>query len=152
MITFKIFGINLSISIAFMGVYTLMLYIDKTGLMLPTLLATIIHEAGHFAALLVFKSKPQRIILRVGAIGISGRFLLSPLKEITMLIMGPFFNIVLFFCFYWVYNLFGFITFLNMSLVMLVVGVFNLLPYSVQVIRSPRLCDGIQYSFHRCQH
>ena len=89
MIKFTIFGINLSVSVAFFGIYTLMIYIDKTGLMLPTTLATILHEAGHIIALSVFKSKPKSIVLKVGTVGVSGCFLLSNKKETLMLLAGP---------------------------------------------------------------
>lgn len=128
MIKFNIFGINFLLSIGFFGVVTLMLYIDKTGLMLPTITAIVLHEVGHIIALSIFKSKPERVILRVGAVGISGRFLLTAKNEIIMLLAGPLVNVILFFAFFFFYFVFGNITILNFALVMLVMGIFNLLP------------------------
>ena len=128
MICFNIFGINFSISVGFFGILTLMLYIDKTGLMLPTMLAIVLHEAGHIIALSLFKSKPERIILRVGTLRISGRFLLTKKKEIVMLLAGPLLNLFLFSALLCLYFILGNFYVLNFALVMLVVGGFNLLP------------------------
>jgi len=128
MINFNIFGIKISVSVGFFGIVTLMLYIDKTGLMLPTAVTVIVHEIGHLIALILFKSKPESIVLKVGTVGISGRFLLSAKKEIIMLFVCFLLNIFLFFvlfCFYFIFENF---VLLNFALVMLVTGVFNLLP------------------------
>jgi Zn-dependent protease len=105
-----------------------MLYVDKTGLMLPTAMAIILHEAGHIIGLWVFKSKPERINLRVGAVGISGRFWLNSKQEIVMLFMGPFLNILLFICLFSVFAVLKQVFCLKLAFVMLVVGIFNLLP------------------------
>ena len=128
MIKFSIFGINFFVSVGFFGIVTLMLYIDKTGLMFPTALAVVVHELGHLLALIIFKSKPESITLKVGTVGISGRFILTPRSEIFMLFAGPVFNLVLFFIFLGFHFVFKNSLLLNSAVVMLVVGGFNLLP------------------------
>lgn len=125
---FKIFGIDFIVSVGFAGILCLMLYIDKTGQMLPTVLAVMAHEFGHLIVLILFKSKPQKIELKIGAVGIIGKFCLEPKKEVIMLTAGSAFNIVLFITLYYLYSLCGVKSILNFSLVMFVVGVFNILP------------------------
>ncbi len=128
MIHFNFLGIKFGVTVGFFGIICLMLYIDKSGLMLPTLLATIIHEFGHLLALLLLKHKPQKVILKVGAVLIVGNFNLTPLGELVLNLAGPFINLILFLIFWYTchpYNI-PFIT--NFALINLVLGVFNLLP------------------------
>ena len=128
MISFVIFSIKFFVSIGFFGIVTLMLFIDKTGLMLPTVIAIISHETGHIIAMSFFKSKPESVTLKVGTVGISGRFFLNAKNEIIMLLAGSLFNIILFFMFFLLYLFLGRIIILNFALVMLVTGAFNILP------------------------
>lgn len=128
MINFNIFGIKFLVSIGFMGVICLMLYIDRVGLMLPTILAVFLHEMGHLITLLVFKVKPQRVELKVGAIVIVGNFALTSGRQFAMLISGSGFNLTFFVLFYYFYFLSGSVYLFNFGLVMLVIGILNLLP------------------------
>lgn len=105
-----------------------MLYIDKSGLILPVILAVISHEMGHLLALLFYKCKPERIELKVGSVGIFGDFILSPKGEFVMFLCGSAVNLFLFSVFYIIYHFILDLQILNYSLVMLVVGVMNLLP------------------------
>ena len=128
MIDFIIFGIKFRVSLGFLGLICLMLYIDKSGLILPVIFAVILHEAGHLLALLLLKCKPERVELKVGAVGILGKFPLKPKGEFIMFLSGSSVNI---FCFSVLYIIYCFSKnpqILNYSLVMLVVGVMNLLP------------------------
>lgn len=121
-------GIKFGVTVGFFGIICLMLYIDKSGLMLPTLLATLTHEFGHLLALLLLKHKPQKVILKVGAVLIVGNFNLTPLGELFLNLAGPFINLILFLTFWYAchpYNI-PFIT--NFALINLVLGIFNLLP------------------------
>lgn len=128
MIKFTIFGIKFVVSVGFIGVLTLMLYIDRAGLMLPTITAITLHEAGHIAALMLLKAKPERVELKVGAVGISGSFVLSRSSEIVMFAAGSVLNIFLFFILYFLYYFSDIEILLTFSIVMLVIGLFNLLP------------------------
>ena len=128
MIRFKIFGINFAVSVGFVGLICLMLYVDRVGLMLPTMLAITLHEAGHLIALLVFKSKPQSVELKVGAVAIVGNFTLSSNQRLIMLASGSGFNFLLFITFYFFYCFLKSSCLLNFSLVELVIGALNFLP------------------------
>ncbi len=128
MIKFKIFGIDLAVSVGFVGVICLMLYVDRVGLMLPTMLAVTFHEIGHLISLLAFKSKPGRVELKIGAVAIVGNFVLTTKQQLIMLASGSLFNFLLFALFYCLYSFCRTMYWLNFSLVMLVVGALNLLP------------------------
>ena len=128
MINFNIFGINFGISVGFMGVVCLMLYIDRLGLMLPTMVAIILHELGHLIVLLAFGQKPKRVEIKVGAVAIIGNFILNKKRELLMLCFGSAFNFIFGTVLYICHMLFENQYLLNFSLVMFVVGAFNLLP------------------------
>ena len=128
MISIKIFGLNFSLSVGFMGIVSLMLYIDRFGLMFPTMVAIILHELGHLIVLLAFRQKPKRIEIKVGAVAIIGNFILNKKRELLMLCFGSAFNFIFGTVFYICHMLFQNQYLLNFSLVMFVVGTFNLLP------------------------
>ena len=128
MINIKIFGINFAVSIGFVGFLCLMLYVDRAGMMLPTILAVTLHEFGHLTALLVFGSKPQRVELKVGAVAIIGNFVLTVKQRFIMLLAGSTVNFIVFVLLYCLYFVLQNLYLLNFSLVMFVVGVINLLP------------------------
>ena len=128
MICFTIFGIKLKLSLAFVGLITLMLYIDRVGLMLPTVLAVALHEAGHLMALISFKTKPKCVEIKIGAFLITGNYQLSIKKELVMLMAGSASNFLFSALFYFCYNTFQNLYWLNLSLTMLVMGGVNLLP------------------------
>ena len=94
MIKFTIFGLNFSLSVGFMGIVSLMLYIDRFGLMFPTIVAIILHELGHLIVLLAFRQKPKRIEIKVGAVAIIGNFILNKKRELLMLCFGSAFNFI----------------------------------------------------------
>ena len=128
MINLTVLGINFGVSVGFVGILSLMLYVDRVGLMLPTMLAVILHEFGHLIALLAFKERPQRVELRVGTVAIIGNFALTSKSQIMMLLAGSGFNFILFAILYFMFFISKAAYLLNFSLVMLVVGILNLLP------------------------
>ena len=128
MINIKIFGINFAVSIGFVGFLCLMLYVDRAGMMLPTILAVTLHEFGHLTALLIFGAKPQRVELKVGAVAIIGNFVLTVKQRFIMLLAGSTVNFIVFVLLYCLYFVLQNLYLLNFSLVMFVVGVINLLP------------------------
>lgn len=128
MITFYFLKIQFGVSVGFAGLICLMLYIDRSGLLIPSILATLIHEAGHVFCLMIFKSDIKKIHLKIGAVGVMGNFYLSPKNEILMTLAGPISNILFFAVFLFLYNFEKTIWILNFSLINLVLGVFNLLP------------------------
>lgn len=128
MISLNIFGIEFRVSVGFMCMLGLMLYIDKTGLMVYTLEATLIHEMGHLIMFCLFGCRLKKVELKVGAAIIGGDFATTKGKTILVLLGGSAMN----FCFCAMYILgyyfFGGSLILNKGLVMFVIGVFNLLP------------------------
>ncbi len=128
MISLTVLGINFGVSVGFVGILSLMLYVDRVGLMLPAMLAVILHELGHLIALLAFKERPRRVELRVGAVAIIGNFALTSKSRFIMLLAGSGFNFILFAILYFLFFISKAVYLLNFSLVMLVVGILNLLP------------------------
>ena len=51
MISVKFFGVEIKVSVGFFCALSFMLYVDKTGMMLLTLKATLFHELGHIIAI-----------------------------------------------------------------------------------------------------
>ena len=128
MLDFRLFGIRFSVSVGFFGLLCLMLYIDKTGLMLPTLLSTLFHEFGHLLSLLMLNLKPKGVVFKVGAISIIGSFALNTRGELFLNLAGPILNFLLFFIFFGCYLILGTAFTRDFALINLVLGVFNLLP------------------------
>ena len=128
MVEQKIFGITFGISIGFMSLLTFMLYVDKTGLMLPTFFATLLHEWGHILIILAFRCKIDKILFKVGSVAVEGNFVLPTAKELLMLFAGPVINFFFFGIFYVLFVATSSTLCLNFGLVSLVVGTVNLLP------------------------
>ena len=57
---FRLFGTEVYISFLFMAVITIMLATDRTGLILPSLFAIIMHEAGHLFAMWLLECAPKQ--------------------------------------------------------------------------------------------
>ncbi len=106
----------------------LMLLIDKTGFMIMALEAIFLHELGHIIMLCCMGCKPKKIELKVGAAVIGGRFTLSKKGEIFVAVAGSAANLFIFVILFVAFCLWGNAVVLNRSLVMLIIGVFNLLP------------------------
>lgn len=125
---FKLFGTEIYISFLFCAVITLMLLTDKTGYMIPTLFAILMHEMGHLFMMWVVDSAPKRIKLIPASIQITTPFQKRYRNDMLISLAGPLVNIVLFLTLY-----FNFLTFRNQTtlyfaLLNLVVALFNLLP------------------------
>lgn len=127
MIKFKIFGVYIGVSVGFLGILSFMLYIDKTGLMLITLQATLFHEMGHALMMYWLGYGFEKIELKIGAVAICGKFNHSLKSETLIALAGPLFNF-LFFSVYLAVNCFFNAQLLYHALVMLVIGVFHMLP------------------------
>lgn len=125
---FKFLGTEVYISFLFMAVVTIMLAIDKTGFMLPSLFAVIIHEAGHLFAMWVLDVAPKQIKLIPASVQITADITRRYKTDMAVSLCGPLTNLVLFGVLY-----FNFISFKNdavlaYALINLIIGAFNLLP------------------------
>ena len=125
---FKILSVEVNVSFFFFAFLTLMLIIDKTGFVLPVFLATVIHEAGHLAAMYVLKCQPKKISLIPGSIQIVRSFCVKRQGEIFILFSGPLANLTLTALSFLFYYFTEFDFFFTLSAVNLLVFAFNLLP------------------------
>lgn len=125
--SFKIFSVKITVSFLFMATLCLMLLSDKTGYALLMILAVIIHEAGHFFAMLICKCLPTEIRLIPGSVQICAPT--TRLKHETfILICGPMANFLVFACLFVSCRLSDNIELLEFSLINLIYFAFNILP------------------------
>ena len=125
---FSFFGTKIYISFFFMAAVTIMLATDRTGYMLPTLFAVIIHEAAHLFVMWVLDSAPLSVRLIPASVQINKKFSFSPKNDILIAAAGPVANLLLCACLYFNYAAFGNMTVLYYSVLNLIIGCFNLLP------------------------
>lgn len=125
---FKLFGTEVYISFLFMGVITLMLCFDKTGLILPTLFAVFIHEFGHLFMMWATGEELKKIRLIPASVQIVSSFKGSYKKDVLVAVSGPMVNFIFFGVFYYNYVCFGNRSVLLFSVLNLIIGIFNLLP------------------------
>ncbi len=117
---FEILGTKISVSFLFLAIITAMLLIDKSGLLIPMIIAITLHETAHLACMYVLGCAPKEIRLIPGGIEIIRSFCLKKYYEILISISGPFINIFLFL----IFSNFN----LEFSVINLCIGVFNLMP------------------------
>ena len=127
---FKLFGTEIYISFFFAAVITVMLATDRTGLLIPTLFAVIIHEIGHLFAMWLLECAPKRIKLIPASVQITNSFSKKYDNDIKIAICGPLVNLVLFAVLYINYITFKNENVLNYALINLLVFFFNSLPVS----------------------
>ena len=127
---FKLFGTEIYISFLFAAVITLMLATDRTGYILPTLFASMVHEAGHLFAMWVKDCAPKKIKLIPASVQITRPVGSNYKTDIDVALCGPIVNIVLFLTLFFNYLAFRNQTTLMFALLNLIIGIFNLLPLS----------------------
>ena len=125
---FTLFGTKIYISFFFMAAITAMLATDRTGYLLPTLFAIIIHEAAHLFMMWVQDCAPLSIRLIPASVQINRKISFSPKNDILIAVAGPIANIVMFGCLYFNYVAFGKFSVLCYALLNLIIALFNLLP------------------------
>ncbi len=125
---FSFLGTKIYVSFFFMAAITLMLATDRTGYMLPTLFAVLIHEAAHLFVMWVLDCAPLSVRLIPASVQINKRFSFSAKNDLLIASAGPLANLILSACLYFNYAAFGSFTVLCYSLLNLIIGCFNLLP------------------------
>lgn len=125
---FKLLGTEIYISFLFSAIITLMIATDKTGLMIPTLFAVIMHEAGHLFGMWILECPPKRIRLIPASIQITAPITKRYKNDVIILILGPAVNFLLFGVLYLNYIMFKNETVLYYALINLLIGGFNSLP------------------------
>lgn len=125
---FSLFGTKIYVSYFFVAVFTVMVFCDKTGLIIPLSIAVFSHETAHLLGLFFYKSAPKEIKLSLGGMLIVKPENLNIKQEIFVLICGPLSNLILFFVFLILYNCTRIEIFLKNAAVELIVSIYNLLP------------------------
>ncbi len=126
--SFKLFGTKIYVSFFFCAVFTIMLAFDRTGLILPTFFAVLVHETGHLFAMWALDCEPNQIRLIPSSIQVVSSFSKRYRNDIIVAFCGPIVNFVLFATLYFNYLAFGNVLVLYYGLLNLIVGVFNSLP------------------------
>ncbi len=125
---FKILGTEIYISFLFCAVFCFMLALDRTGLIMPTLLAVFIHEMGHLLAMWAMECQPKAIRLIPTSVQIIRGFSPKKYGETAVTLCGPAANIVVFLSFFANYLIFDSHESLEFAILNLVIALFNLLP------------------------
>ena len=93
---FKAFGINFKISYIFTAAITIFIATDKTGNIVPLVMASLAHEAGHLICMGLVNAKPSEIILMLGTIRIVNNAITTNNENLIILLGGPMVNLALF--------------------------------------------------------
>lgn len=129
MICFTVRGVRVEIHFLFVAVLTLCMLLDETQIAVMGLLASLMHEAGHVAALGLTGCKPRRLAFEISGIALEqGARAMTVRQELVVLLAGSAVNLVFF----------GAAAWLSGSperagafaAVHLVLGIVNLLPVS----------------------
>ncbi len=105
-----------------------MLATDRTGLVIPTLFAVFVHEAGHLFAMWTADCAPRKIRLIPASVQIVRSFSAKPVAEFAILICGPAANLAVFAALYVNYLSFKHDWALVSALINLIIFAFNMLP------------------------
>jgi len=125
---FKLLGTEIYISFLFAAVIVLMLSFDRTGLVVPTALAVMIHEFGHLLAMWAAGCAPKSIRLIPASVQIIRSFSVSSGAEIAILLSGPTANVSVFLALYLNTRFFGNENIYAFGVLNLIIALFNLLP------------------------
>lgn len=125
----QLFGTKIYISFLFSATIALMLATDRTGLVIPTFFAVLIHETGHLLAMWAAGCAPKEIRLIPASVQIIEGFPVSDKRSAAIILAGPFGNLAVFASLFINYNL-GVEISLKFALLNAVLAVFNMLPVS----------------------
>lgn len=123
----KILGTEIKISFLFVASVTTMIFIDKTGLVIPLLLAVFLHETAHLVMMKRYRVSPKEVLIIPGGIQIVNYHTIPRKIENKILLAGPLSNIIFFAVFLGLYFVSKSILLLRFSAVQLVVFLFNLI-------------------------
>ena len=124
----KLFNVKIVITFWFSLAISTMLFTDKTGLIIPTILAVFIHESAHILAMKIKKCTPKEIILMPGAVSIVNNNFCEIKTDNFILLSGPLANILFFAVFYLLYWFSKAEIFAVYGVVQLIIGCLNFMP------------------------
>lgn len=124
MIHVNIAGLKISFEFGFFAVAAVFCLLDAPELALTAVCACVIHEIGHCIATVISDIKIEQLVFWAGGVKMISSSSLKPVySEVFVLFAGPFFNFAAALFFYltgadWAFS------------VNLILGLFNLLPFS----------------------
>lgn len=118
--TFRIFGVKIYLSFFFVLLISIAVIFDSTGYIIPTILATALHETAHLLAMIIAKCKPRSISIIPAGIIITKQFAMPHRTDAVILFCGPLANLIISAVFINILSEFAAINF--------ILGIFNLLP------------------------
>ncbi len=125
---FRFLGTEIYVSFLFVAVVAFMLCVDRTGLVIPTLLAVLVHETGHLFAMWLTECNPKSIRLVPASVRITRSFAAAQRKEWLITLMGPAMNLTVALVLGVNYHLSGNVGVLEFAVLNVILGLFNLLP------------------------
>ena len=125
---FKILGTKIYVSFLFLAPLCLMLFLDKSGFFLPSVLAIVLHETAHLTAMRMLHCNPKEISLIPASVRIVRAVTYRVRNEVIISLAGPLSNLLFFSLFFVAYKVTKNMNFLTFSLINLLFSVFNLLP------------------------
>ncbi len=125
---FKILDTEIYVSFLFVAVIAFLLCVDRTGLVIPTLLAVLIHELGHLFAMWMTDCTPKAIRLVPASVQIVRSFSVSKRNEWLITLAGPTANLLPALVLGINSRFYPNQTVLQFAILNLIIGLFNLLP------------------------
>ena len=80
----RFLGTEIYISFLFMALICIMLATDRTGLLMPTLFAVLMHEIGHLFAMWLLDCEPKQIRLIPASVQITAPITKGPIMAIII--------------------------------------------------------------------
>lgn len=124
---FTVFKTKVYISFLFLAFIGVFLLLDKTGLFMPMLFASIIHEVGHLFFMWILDCQPNEINLILGSVQIVSSVSNRSFNNILISFSGPLFNIVVFAILFLNYVVYKNDEYIVFAFTNLLLGTFNLL-------------------------
>lgn len=125
---FKLFGTKFQVTFLFAAVIAILLITDRTGLILPTVLAAAIHETGHLFAMWAAGCQPKAVKLTPAAVKIVRGYPDKQHGELAIALCGPAANLTVYITMRLWYAGCGGKWILSFALINLLLGAFNMLP------------------------
>ena len=125
---FELFGTKIYVSFLFSATICIMLATDRTGLVIPTLFASLIHEVGHLFSMWASDCAPKEIRLIPATVQIIEDYPKSRKASAWILLCGPLANTAVFAALYINSALTGSAASLRFAIINAVVAAFNLMP------------------------
>lgn len=95
MVSFKIFDINIAISYFFLSVLSILIIIDKSGMLSISLLAVLFHELGHLVMMRILKVTVSSIEFSLATVKVTTVGIINHINSLLIALAGPMVNLIL---------------------------------------------------------